>query len=343
MEKLNIKNLSLRELADAIDDLGEKRHRRAQILKWLYRKGAADFAAMTDLPKELRRTLDERFTITSLRAAGSVTSSEDMSQKFLFEAADGALIETVLMETQGHLTICVSSQVGCPLGCTLCSTGAGGFERDLRCDEILNQILQARDGSVPPRTRYNLVFMGMGEPLLNQGNVVRALETLNASDAFALGEKRITVSTVGIPETIRELAASALKFGLAISLNATTDETRRRLMPAAHGLIETLSAASEFAEKRKTRVTLEYVLLAGVNDSEEDARRLANLTAGKRYKINLIPFNEWEGCPYRRPSDKAIEAFIRPLLPRAPAVTVRRSQGRDIAAACGQLRMKRRK
>jgi 23S rRNA (adenine2503-C2)-methyltransferase len=341
MEKRSIKNLSIAELSAALEELGEKRHRTAQILKWLYQKGCGGFSEMTNLPALLRRTLEGRFTITSLRLADSVRSHADVSQKFLLESGDGARIEAVLMEAHGHRTICISSQVGCALACALCRTGTGGFERNVRSDEILNQILFFTSGHLPPHERFNIVFMGMGEPLLNLDNLVKALEIINANDAFALGEKRVTVSTIGIPEAIRRLLETGLKFSLAISLNATTDEARKRLMPAARDIDETLAAGIEFARGRRTRVTIEYVLIRDVNDSEADARRLAGLTAGKPFKINLIPFNEWEGCAFRRPSDERIESFIALLLPRAPAVTVRRSQGSDINAACGQLRVLR--
>jgi 23S rRNA (adenine2503-C2)-methyltransferase len=333
-----MKNLSIGQLAEAMIELGERRHRASQVLKWLYQKGCSSFSEMTNLPLALRGRLDESFTITSLRLVESVRSREDSSQKFLLECDDGARIEAVLMETQGHQTICISSQVGCALGCSLCRTGLGGFERNLRSDEILNQVLFFKAGHLAPRRRFNIVFMGMGEPLLNMENVVTALEILNAENAFALGEKRITVSTIGFPGKIVELGASGRAFGLAISLNATTDEVRKRLMPQSAGIDETLSAAERFAKARNARVTLEYVVIDGLNDTEQDAHRLAALTSGRPFKINLIPFNEWEGCGFRKPSEDRLEGFIRILLPRAPAVTVRRSQGRDISAACGQLR-----
>jgi 23S rRNA (adenine2503-C2)-methyltransferase len=338
MEKQNIKNLSLGELAAAVADLGEKRHRTTQILKWLYQKGTSSFSEMTNLPLDLRRRLDERFTITALRLVESVRSRDDSSQKFLLECEDGARIETVLMEAREHQTICVSSQVGCTLGCVLCRTGAGGFERDLRADEILNQVLFYKGGLLAPRRRFNIVFMGMGEPLANFDNLVVALEVLNAEAAFGLGEKRITLSTIGLPQRIRDLARAKVKCSLAVSLNATTDEARRRLMPSAGPIEETLEAAREFARRRRARATIEYVLIGGVNDSDDDARRLVELSRGGPFKINIIPFNEWKGCALSRPSEERLEEFIRILLPRAPAVTVRRSQGRDISAACGQLR-----
>lgn len=320
--------------------MGEKRHRRRQILQWLYQKGAAGFSEMTSLSLDLRRRLDDIFEISSLRVEGSVASKEDLSQKFLLSTGDGLLIESVLMEARGIYTICVSSQVGCPLGCIFCLTGQGGFERNLRADEILDQILILKTAHIPPRRRYNIVFMGMGDPLLNIENVERAIETINDLDAFALGEKRITVSTAGFPSEIAFLARSKLKFSLAVSLNATTEETRAQLMPSVGGLRETLDAAEEFAMARRTRTTLEYVLIEGVNDTLEDARRLAAITEGRPFKINLIPFNTWEGCHLKRPSEERMEEFIRLLLPRAPAVTVRRSQGGDISAACGQLKFR---
>lgn len=336
----NIKNCSIAELSEIVEGLGEKRHRVTQILSWLYQKGCGDFSEMTNLPTSLRATLHDRFAITSLRLVESVRSKMDMSQKFLLECEDGARIESVIMESQGHQTICLSSQVGCSLGCSLCKTGAGGLERDLRCDEILNQILFFRRGWLTPRRRFNIVFMGMGEPLLNLDALIKALEIINAEAGFGLGEKRITVSTIGIPGAIRRLGTSACKVGLAVSLNATTNEQRKQLMPAAHDLERTLAAAREFAEGRKARVTLEYVLIDRFNDSAEDAERLVKLTSGKPFKINIIPFNEWKGCPYRRPPEDRMERFIQLLLPRAPAVTVRRSQGGDISAACGQLSLR---
>ncbi|MBN2072123.1 MAG: 23S rRNA (adenine(2503)-C(2))-methyltransferase RlmN [Candidatus Krumholzibacteriota bacterium] len=341
--KENIKNLPINGIYETVTGLGEKRHRATQIIQWLYQKGATDFQEMTNLSVALRTRLDEHFLITSLKVNGSLASKEDKSQKFLFTTDDGHLIESVIMEARGVFTVCISSQIGCPLGCAFCATGSGGFERNLRADEILNQILFFKKAHIPPRRRYNIVFMGMGDPLLNFENTGRAISVINEIDAFALGEKRITVSTAGFPEQIDSIAASPLKFGLAVSLNATNNEVRRRLMPAAGDVNEVLDAAERFAVRRKTRTTLEYILISGINDSREDALALSSMTEGRPFKINLIPFNEWNGCPFRRPSEKAIDSFIKLLLPRAPAVTVRRSQGNDIDAACGQLRMRRKR
>jgi 23S rRNA (adenine2503-C2)-methyltransferase len=338
---LNIKNLTPMQITAALAEMGEQRHRARQIMHWIWQKGATSFDEMTSLSLGLRARLNERFRIPRMHIAGSLSSARDGSQKFLLECEDGAVIETVLMEARGIYTICVSSQIGCPLSCSFCRTGTGGLERDLTTAEILDQILYFRLGHIPPRRRFNIVFMGMGDPLLNTGNVFPALEILNHQDGFALREKRITVSTIGFPDRIRELESSGLRAGLAVSLNAVDDATRRILMPAAAGIEETLAAAERYAINRKMRTTLEYVLIAGVNDRPEDARGLASLTSGRPFKINIIPFNEWKGCSLRRPGEEAIDSFVKILLPSAPAVTVRRSQGGDIGAACGQLRADR--
>jgi 23S rRNA (adenine2503-C2)-methyltransferase len=336
----NIKNLSRSAVAAAVAELGEPRHRTAQLFQWLYKRGATTFLEMTNLPLRLRELLAERFEITTLRCVDSVRSTGDASQKFLLESDTGSF-EAVLMYREDHRTVCISSQIGCPLRCSFCRTGEGGFERNLRCDEILNQILFFKDGYLPPRKRFNIVLMGMGEPLLNTENVRRAIETLNDMDAFALGEKRITLSTIGIPARIDELTASSLRFGLAVSLNASREQVRQRVMPDAFGIRETLAAAERFAHRRGGRVTIEYVLLAGVNDSPADADELVALTRGRPFKINLIPFNEWSGSGFSRPPEERLQRFIGRLLPRAPAVTIRRSQGGDIDAACGQLRIRK--
>ncbi len=336
VEERNIKNLAPDELAVYFAGMGEPRHRVRQVLQWLYQRGASTFAEMTNLPLGVRHALEGSFTIPSLEPI-ECTRSEDGSRKFLLGCDDANNVEAVLMESEGHQTICISSQIGCPLACSFCRTGNGGFVRNLRSDEILDQVLFFKKNYLQPRRRFNIVFMGMGEPFLNSTNLKRALEILNAEDGFALREKRITVSTIGFPERIAEFAESTLSFGLAVSLNATTNTVRRRLMPTAYDLFETLDAGEAFAARRKTRVTLEYVLIAGINDSNEDASRLAALTAGRPFKINLIPFNEWEGSPLKTPTEQRLDHFIGLLLPQTPAVTVRRSRGRDINAACGQL------
>lgn len=341
-EKKSIKNLSPLNISSIIEGLGEKRHRKSQLFNWLYKKCVQGFSEMTNMPSEFRKTLDGSFYISRLKPAGSESSGEDGSEKFILECVDGFQIETVLMDFDKHKTICVSSQIGCPLRCSFCNTGRIGFERNLRTDEILDQIIFFKINRIEPRTRFNIVFMGMGEPFLNSENVFRAIEILNDMDAFALGEKRITVSTVGIPDMINEAAESSLKFGLAVSLNSTTDRVRGELMPQSAPIRETLDSSERFAKSKGARVTLEYVLIRGVNDSDEDARRLSDITSGRPFKINIIPFNSWKPCEFKRPAEKRLNRFIEILLPKAPAVTVRRSQGEEIGGACGQLIYRRR-
>jgi 23S rRNA (adenine2503-C2)-methyltransferase len=343
LKKQSIKNISPSGIKRIIEGLGEKRHRKTQLFNWLYKKCVFDFAEMSNIPLELRERLGRSYYISSLESADRAVSEADGSVKHLLECSDGLLIETVLMDFEKHKTICVSSQVGCPLKCTFCNTGKIGFERNLRTDEILDQIIFFKKHYIEPRKRFNIVFMGMGEPFLNWDNVFGALELLNDMDGFALGEKRITVSTVGIPDLIDKAAGSELKFGLAVSLNGTTDSKRRKIMPGAAGIEETLSAAERFAEKKGIRTTLEYVLIEGANDTDEDARLLSSMTSGRPFKINIIPLNGWEDCGMRRPTEERLDRFIGILLPKAPAVTVRRSQGNEIGAACGQLKFRKMK
>lgn len=340
-DKENIKDLSIEELSRVLESIGEPSHRTSQLLHWLYRKGIDEFEKMRNIPKSLRSSLSQRFSISSLEEVEVLHSLTDGSSKHLLRCGDGEIIETVLMHSAGHRTICISTQVGCPLGCRFCRTGKGGLVRNLKASEIVDQVLYFKKHYLEERKRFNIVMMGMGEPFLNKQNLYRALEVLNHPDSLSLGEKRITVSTIGFPEEIKEITTTGLKFSLAISLNATDDSTRKYLMPGASEIGTILEAAEYFAKVRKTRVTLEYILIKDINDTPDDAERLSNLTKGKPFKINLIPFNEWEGSEFKRPDEDRINAFISRLLPRAPAVTVRRSMGQDIQAACGQLRAKR--
>ncbi len=321
--------------------MGEKPHRTGQVMRWLWQKGAASFEEMTDLSLDLRARLSNELDMPMLDVAGSLSSKDGRSQKFLLRCDDGEAVESVVMEARGTHTVCVSTQAGCPLGCAFCRTGREGFRRNLRADEILDQVLMARRDHVPRGRRMNIVIMGMGDPLLNPVNVVRALKVLNHPDGFALSERRITLSTSLFPDRFEPFDDPGLRFSLAVSLNAVEDGLRGKLMPGAPGVMETLDAAEDFARSRKSRVTLEYVLLKGVNDSVEEAAELAALTSGRPFKINLIPFNEWDGSSFRRPSEAAIDRFVSAMLPAAPAVTVRRSQGGGIGAACGQLRASR--
>jgi len=309
------------------------------LYKWMYKYLVFDFDRMTDLKKDLRSTLQERCIIALPRQAAR-EKSRDGAEKFLFELTDGKAIESVLIpdESSGRTTLCVSSQSGCPLGCIFCATGQLGFGRNLTAGEIIGQVMAVRR-QYGAEAFDNLVFMGMGEPMLNYDNVMVAIEMLTNSLGLMVGAKRITVSTVGIIPGIRRLAASGSKVNLAVSLNAASDNLRRELMPVtkAYPLNKLMAAVREWTSVRTRRVTFEYIIFRGLNDSREDALELADLVKGIPCKINLLAYNPIGGTGLERPEDEDVDRFARILYPRTPAVTVRKSRGGDIAAACGQL------
>jgi 23S rRNA (adenine2503-C2)-methyltransferase len=296
----------------------------------------ADFAAMTDIARDARRLLAGRFEVFVPRCAGR-RDADDGTVKFAFTLADGSVVESVFIPDADRRTVCVSTQTGCALGCAICRTGTLGAGRNLGWHEIAGQVLDV--GRLVGARVTNVVFMGMGEPLFNYQNVTAALTELNLDRGLNIGARKLTVSTAGIPDRIREFARFPLQAKLAVSLNAADDETRSRLMPVNDRwpLAELVPAVREFTAIRGKRVTFEYVLVAGVNDRERDALGLAALLRGIPCKVNLIPFNPFPGCALAAPSREAVERFRDLLLPRLPAVTIRRSRGRDIAAACGQL------
>ncbi len=334
-EKINLKGLWIEDLEKLLGGLGEKRYKARQLASWIYAKGATDFSQMTELSKDLREKLSQIAFIDSIRLVKRQVSPKDFSEKFLFELSDGEQIETVLMWEGKRVTICLSTQVGCPLGCTFCSTGKMGFKRNLTAGEIVDQIIALGDRHIT-----HVVLMGMGEPLLNYEHTLKALRIINNVLGLSFAAKQITLSTAGIPAMIKKLAEEKLKIKLAISLNAATDAKRNELMPInkKHPLKELLDAVKHFAEKRKRGVTFEYVLIEDVNDSEKDALALSKLIRGIPCKINLIPYNPVPDLPYQKPSEENIIAFRDYLYPRCPAVTLRLSKGEDILAACGQLR-----
>lgn len=337
--------LSLPELAQALAPLARERFRGAQVARWMTERRAATFEEMTDLPAPLRASLAERFAV-GLPQVESRTPSEDGAEKFLFRLADGAKVEAVYIpaprrRTSGggeRVTVCVSSQAGCAVNCSFCVTGRMGAGRNLTAGEILGQYLAvAREKGFGPRTA-NVVFMGMGEPLLNVPNVSRALDLLEAE----VSPRRTTVSTAGIVPGIRELAKRERRPNLAVSLTAAEDALRTRLMPvnAQWGVTELLEALAEWPLEPGRRITFEVVLVAGVNDSPEAARALARLVKRVPSKVNLIPLNESpEWLPgMRRPPAAAVDAFGALLAASGVDVTVRWSKGLGAAAACGQLK-----
>ncbi|MGQ0722298.1 MAG: 23S rRNA (adenine(2503)-C(2))-methyltransferase RlmN [Candidatus Eiseniibacteriota bacterium] len=339
-EKTALRALSLEELRSVVLGRGLPEYRFRQIARWLWDKGVEDIEEMTDLGKELRRDLARDFVAGGLPVAARRDSAVDESSKYLFRLADGGAVEAVLMPTERRVTLCISSQVGCTLDCVFCQTGRMGFFRNLAAHEIAGQVVPLWRRIRDRRTRTNIVFMGMGEPLHNVPAVTDACRILMDPLGFNLGPARITVSTAGVVPGIKRLQQSGLGVRLAVSLNAPTQSLRERLMPRAAKtpLPELMAAARGYAEATGNRVTLEYVLMKGVNDTDTDADRLGSLVRGGPFKINVIPYNPGASPELERPDRERVDAFARRLWPVAPVVTVRWSMGPDIAAACGQLR-----
>ncbi len=338
MNRPDLLSLLPNELETLARRLGADAYRGRQLAVWLFKKGVFDFQAMSNLPPEFRGRLGEE-AFVGVPEVESVTRSQDGSQKFVLRLADGARVHAVLMPDRDRLTLCLSTQVGCGFACAFCFTGTMGLIRNLPAGEIVGQLAAVRR-TLPPETRItHLVFMGMGEPLANYEATVKALRLLTHPDGFGYSPRRITVSTVGLVSGIKKLAKENVKVNLAISLHATTDAVRERLMPVnlSWGLDELLKACRAFPLPVRRRMTFEYVLLDGVNDSPEDAIRLTRLLKGIRAKVNLIPFNDWEGSGFRRPSLPRILAFQAILQEHGITATVRWSKGEDIGAACGQL------
>lgn len=339
MAPVNLLDRSPEELEALAAEWGEPAYRGRQLAGWIFRKGILDFGAMTDLPAGFRRRLADETTVMP-PAIGEVAVSGDGSRKFELRLGDGRTVHAVLMPDEDRLTLCLSTQVGCGFACAFCSTGAMGLVRNLTPGEIVGQLLAVR-GTLDAGERItHLVFMGMGEPLANYAATVKALRTLTSPHGFGYSPRRVTVSTVGLVQGIDRLAREGLRVNLAVSLHAATNEVRGRLMPVNRGwsLEDLLAACRRFPLPVRQRMTFEYVLLDGVNDSPEEARRLARLLAGLRAKVNLIPFNPWSGSGFRRPPLERILAFQRVLLDAGITATVRWSKGEDIGAACGQLR-----
>ena len=331
--------LSRDALAERLGARGEPPYRADQIYAWVYRQHQPNAAGMTDLPAALRSDFDELCRLELPDASSVLATRDGLTQKFVLTLADGARVESVAMRTEKRLTFCLSSQVGCALGCTFCATGLMGLQRNLSAAEIVAQVMVMGDYHRWQDERFNLVFMGMGEPLANYAPVMEAIRILHDPLGLALGARRITVSTSGVVPQIRRMADEGLPVGLAISLHATTDALRDQLVPINKRwpLAELIPAARDYGARTGRRVTLEYTVLAGVNDRDEDADRLGALARELPSKINLIAYNPVPGLDWKRPSAESLDAFARRLWPIAPAVTVRHTQGGEIWAACGQL------
>jgi 23S rRNA (adenine2503-C2)-methyltransferase len=337
-EKIDLKNLGTSELTEFLASFGKQRYRTVQILRWLYQKGVQSFDEMTNLSKRFRQELSQVSFISSLHPE-RVEQAEDGTKKFLFQLDDSNRIESVLIPDKARLTLCLSTQVGCAIGCRFCLTGKMGWKRDLTTSEILNQILAVKKTLPEKASITNIVLMGMGEPLANYENTLKALSLMVHPDAFKFSSRRVTLSTVGLFPRLEQLSKEKIPFCLAISLNATDEETRSYLMPVnrRYPLNKILKLCENFPLRPRSRITFEYVLVKGINDSPQDARRLIRILRGIPSKVNLIPLNEAPEIPFKRPSDEAVKGFQEILMEGGLTAIVRTSKGTEISAACGQL------
>jgi 23S rRNA (adenine2503-C2)-methyltransferase len=334
----DLAELDLSELEAVLESQGGQRFHARQLYRWIYKRGVTDVDRMTDLPRTLRVRLQEDTVIGTPRIVGD-QQSVDGTRKFVLELADHRQIESVFIPDTPSMTFCISTQVGCAMACGFCLTGKMGLVRNLTAGEIAGQVRVLAAATQLLDSSFNIVLMGMGEPLHNYDNTMKALRMLHAEHGLAVSPRRVTLSTVGIVPALERLMREPLMPNLAVSLHATTDEQRTALVPPnrKYPLAQILDACRRFPMKRRRRITFEYVMLAGVNDTPDDARRLVKLLSGIQSKVNLIPLNPAPGIPYDRPSDERVDRFAQVLADRHITVSVRKSRGRDIRAACGQL------
>jgi 23S rRNA (adenine2503-C2)-methyltransferase len=345
-KKSSVYNLTLSELETWLAAQGEPSYRANQTLKWLYQKRVYRFPEMSDLSAKLRAELEHAFMLEALSCVRK-TGSRDTTQKFLFALKDAAYIESVLIPASPALygspsdrrTVCISTQVGCAYGCKFCASGLEGWTRNLEPGEIVQQVLQVE--VLSGEKINNIVFMGMGEPLANYQNLVRAIEIIRAPWGLGIGARHITVSTSGLAPRIRDLADQAIQIRLAVSLHGATDEVRQRIMPInrKYNLAALMDACVYYREKKGQRITFEYILIERVNDQLEQAIELAKLARKLDAKVNLIPYNSVHGLSWKRPSQTRQQAFFREIRNGGVDATIRREKGHDIDAACGQLRL----
>ena len=328
--------MTLEELEALVCSLGLERYRADQLFRWIYQKGVRDFSSMTDLSKELRGRMKEIAFIGSLKTVKVSESPNSGTRKFLFQLEDGLKIESVFIPEDKRRTLCLSTQVGCALDCRFCATGRMGFKRNLTVAEIVDQVISIERELGMEAT--NVVIMGMGEPFLNFENTIKAASLIADPRGISISPRKITISTCGIVPKIIEYADRGLKFNLAISLNAPDDRKRNQIMPVnkRYPLGELLRAVRYYTRKAGKRVTFEYVLIDGFNDTLQDAFKLRKLVRGIPCKINLIPYNTISG-EFQAPREERIERFLQALYPLRAPITLRRSKGEDIGAACGQL------
>jgi 23S rRNA (adenine2503-C2)-methyltransferase len=335
---VDVADLELSELEHTLESRGIEPFHARQLYRWIYRRGITDFERMTDLSRALRSQFAQDFTVSTPRIV-SDEQSTDGTRKFVLELADHRHIESVFIPDTPSMTFCISTQVGCAMSCGFCLTGKMGLVRNLTAGEIAGQVRVLAAATDLLDFPFNIVLMGMGEPLHNYDNTMKALRILHSEHGLAVSPRRITLSTVGIVPGLERLAREPLMPNLAVSLHATTDEQRTALVPPnkKYPLVDILDACRRFPLKKRNRITFEYVMLDGVNDTPDDARRLVKLLAGIKAKVNLIPLNPAPGIPYERPSDRRVDRFAQILADRHITVSVRKSRGQDIRAACGQL------
>ncbi|MBI5492782.1 MAG: 23S rRNA (adenine(2503)-C(2))-methyltransferase RlmN [Deltaproteobacteria bacterium] len=334
----NLRDMTYDELLEAVQAFGEKPYRAEQLFGWVYKKLAPDIDSMTDVSKAFRERLKGEFVVSGSKVL-DIKRSPDGAQKFLSELEDGSRIESVIIPETGRLTLCVSTQAGCALGCRFCMTGKSGFTRNLTLSELVNQVVSANEILGKDARITNIVLMGMGEPLNNYDNVLKFTQVLTDGRGFGFSHNRVTLSTSGVVPGIKRLGAES-NVSLAVSLNATTDEVRTKLMPInkKYPIADLLEALRAYPFKGKRHITIEYVLIKGLNDTLADSKRLAVLLRGIPCKINLIPFNPFPGSQFERPQNASVMAFGKVLRDAGYMVMIRMSKGAEIEAACGQLR-----
>lgn len=339
--KKPILNVPLAEWPELMTSLGGEAFRAAQITEWIFKKRVGSWSDMTNLPAALRQKLEAEYVVRSMEIDKATTSDIDGTTRYFFKTLTGEVTSCVFLPFENRSSICVSSQVGCAWGCVFCASGKVKFERNLTASEICEQIMLVEKASGAPLD--SILFMGMGEPLANYLNLVSALHVIRSPLALNFGARHVTVSTCGLAPQIEKLAVEAPKVNLAISLHAANDELRKQLLPKSSKwtIKELMNAAKVYSKTTSSRVTFEYIVLAGVNDSDQDAKRLANLVRGLAehgdYWVNLIAYNPVPGLPYKRPAEERIEAFKEILTSRRVPVRLRKPQGVDIGAGCGQL------
>jgi 23S rRNA (adenine2503-C2)-methyltransferase len=327
------------ELAAWMVERGYPAFHARQVVRWVFERRAEGFDGMSDLPKRLRQELGEAWTVFETKVAHHHVAP-DGTDKLLLECRDGRRVECVLMAESGRRTVCISTQVGCGMGCVFCASGLKGVERNLTRGEIVEQVVRLRNLLPEGESLTNLVVMGMGESLANLDNLLPALDRICSPEGLGMGQRRVTISTVGLPEKMRKLAGEDRQYHLAVSLHAATEALRNELVPVNEtvGLGAVVDAADAYFRRSGRQVTFEYVLLRGINDRAEDARALADLLAARKAHVNLIPYNPVAGLPYERPSATAVQRFVEIVRSRGVSVSVRKTKGREIDAACGQLR-----